>query len=78
MAKFDQAVLRQLQTGFGIQIVEEVGMMDDKQKAGRPVGRPRKYHMPEPIDDTPENIARALMMTPPDKDWLEEEVDVEE
>ena len=45
----------------------------------RPVGRPRKRQMAEPIPDTPENIARALMMAPPlDEDWLKEDVDVEE
>ena len=31
---------------------------------GRPVEKP----MPEPIPDTPENIARALLTTPPKKD----------
>ena len=30
-------------------------------------GRPVKYTMPEQIDDTPENVARALMRTPPRK-----------
>ena len=28
-------------------------------------GRPVKNTMPEPIPDTPENIARALLTTPP-------------
>lgn len=32
-------------------------------------GRPRSMRYPEPIDDTPENIARALMSVPPKKDW---------
>ena len=34
------------------------------------VGRPPKP-MPEPIPDTPENIARAILNTPPKrrKDW---------
>ena len=31
----------------------------------RPRGRPVKNTMPEPIPDTPENIARALLTTPP-------------
>ncbi len=31
--------------------------------------------MHEPIPDTPENIARALLMSPPEDDWVEEEVD---
>ena len=35
----------------------------------RPVGRPQKRKMPEPIPDTPENIARALMTTPPPDEW---------
>ena len=33
--------------------------------------------MPEPIDATPEDIARALLAAPPQEDWVEEEVDVE-
>ena len=33
----------------------------DKRKRGRPV----KRTMPEPIPDTPENIARALVTSPP-------------
>ena len=34
-------------------------------------GRPTELVMPEPIPDTPENIARALLTTPPksEKDW---------
>ena len=34
------------------------------------VGRPPKP-MPEPIDDTPENVARALLGSPPKRkqDW---------
>lgn len=41
--------------------------MSDKPKRGRPV----KYPLPEPIPDTPENIARVLLATPPKKrkDW---------
>lgn len=36
-------------------------------KRGR--GRPPVLVMPEPIPDTPENIARACMQGPPKKDW---------
>ena len=36
----------------------------------RPRGRPIKNQMREPIPDTPENIARALLTTPPKK-WSE-------
>ena len=32
-------------------------------------GRPPTLIMPEPILDTPENIARALLTAPPNKDW---------
>ena len=35
----------------------------------RPRGRPVKNQMPEPIPDTPENVARAIMQRPPKKDW---------
>ena len=34
----------------------------------KPRGRPIKNTMPEPIPDTPENIARALLTTPPKKE----------
>ena len=34
----------------------------------RPRGRPVSNKMPEPIPDTPENIARALLTTPPKKE----------
>ena len=39
------------------------------EKRGR--GRPVEKEMPEPIPDTPENVARALLSTPPkeDGDW---------
>ena len=30
-------------------------------------GRPVKNTMPEPIPDTPENVARAILNTPPKK-----------
>ena len=36
---------------------------DEGKRAPR--GRPVKNTMPEPIPDTPENIARALLTTPP-------------
>ena len=41
--------------------------VNKKRTRGRPVEKP----MPEPIPDTPENIARALLTTPPKKegDW---------
>ena len=35
----------------------------------RPRGRPPVYPMPEPIPDTPENIARAIMQGPPKAEW---------
>ena len=37
----------------------------------RPRGRPVEYPMPEKIADTPENVLRALLATPPKKrdDW---------
>ena len=38
---------------------------DPKLPAKRPRGRPVTNTMPEPIPDTPENIARALLTTPP-------------
>ena len=50
-------------------------MTKDEEKSalrGRPIEKP----MPEPIPDTPENIARALLTTPPKKedewDYLKE------
>ena len=46
---------------------ERMGMTEkDEQK--RPRGRPPVYPMPEPIPDTPENIAKAILSTPPKKD----------
>ena len=36
-----------------------------KRSRGRPVEKP----MPEPIPDTPENIARAIVRGPPKKEW---------
>ncbi len=37
----------------------------------QPRGRPVKHSMPEPIPDTPENIMKAFLDTPPRKreDW---------
>ena len=40
-----------------------------KPIAKRPRGRPVKNMMPEPIPDTPENVARAIMRGPPKKEW---------
>ena len=42
-------------------------MSKDARKPA-PRGRPVEKQMPEPILDTPENIARALLTTPPKKD----------
>jgi len=36
-------------------------------KRGR--GRPEEKEWPDPIPDSPENIARALMSGPPKKQW---------
>ena len=44
-------------------------MKEKEPKAKRGRGRPRIYVMPEPIPDTPENIARACMQGPPAKKW---------
>ncbi len=33
----------------------------------RPRGRPVEYPYPDPIPDTPENIAKAILATPPKK-----------
>ena len=45
--------------------------MAETKALTKPRGRPVKNTMPEPIPDTPENIARALLTTPPKKegDW---------
>ena len=40
--------------------------MTEKPKRQR--GRPVEKKMPEPIDDTPENVMRAVLSTPPKKD----------
>ena len=39
-------------------------MKEKNPKAKRGRGRPRIYVMPEPIPDTPENIARIFMNSP--------------
>ena len=41
------------------------------EDAKRPRGRPVKHSLPEPIPDTPENIMKAFVDTPPRKreDW---------
>ena len=36
---------------------------------GRGPGRPEEKVWPEPIDASPEDVARALMQGPPKKDW---------
>ena len=41
----------------------------DDKPASKPRGRPVKNTMPEPIPDTPENVARAIMRGPPKKEW---------
>ena len=40
---------------------------ESKRRRGRPVEKP----LPDPIPDTPENVARALVTTPPKEegDW---------
>ena len=38
--------------------------MNEKRRRGRPVEKPP----PAPIPDTPENVARALLTTPPKDD----------
>ena len=43
--------------------------MAEKPEIKRRRGRPIKCAMPEPIPDTPENVARAIMRGPPKKEW---------
>ena len=45
--------------------------MSDEQRAKKPRGRPVEHPMPDPIPDTPENIMKAFLRTPPRKrsDW---------
>ena len=40
-------------------------------KKRRPRGRPVKHPMPEKIHDTPENVLKSILATPPKKreDW---------
>ena len=38
-------------------------------KPKKPTGRPVKNTMPDPIPDTPENVARACMQGRPKKEW---------
>ena len=40
-----------------------------RESAKRPRGRPVENVLPEPIPDTPENIAKAIMQGPPKKKW---------
>ena len=42
-----------------------------EQPGARKRGRPPVYVMPDPIPDTPKNVAQAILNTPPkkDKDW---------
>ena len=42
--------------------------MPEAKPKPAPRGRPVEKQMPEPIPDTPENIARALLTTPPKKE----------
>ncbi len=45
-------------------------MARDKDLSLNPVGRPAKP-MPPPIPDTPENVAKAILFTPPkpEQEW---------
>ena len=40
-------------------------MTKPKRKRGRPISR----IMPDPIPDTPGNVARSIMRGPPKRDW---------
>ena len=40
-----------------------------KNEKKRSRGRPVENEMPEPIPDTPENVARAAMQGPPKREW---------
>lgn len=44
---------------------QRIGRSEPKPKRGRPV----ENEMPEPIPDTPENVARSGMQGPPKKEW---------
>ena len=39
--------------------------MDNERRTKKSAGRPRTHPMPDPIPDTPENVARVLMTTKP-------------
>ena len=39
-------------------------MTTSKRKPEHKRGRPKTLHMPAPIPDTPENVAKALLSTP--------------
>ena len=39
----------------------------DKTESKRKLGRPVSKTMPPPISDTPENVARAVLLSPPQK-----------
>ena len=39
------------------------------KKPNRPRGRPVIRKMPEQIPDTPENVAKIIMLGPPKKTW---------
>lgn len=41
--------------------------MKAQKSPSKPRGRPVEYPMPDFIPDTPENIARAVLTTPPKK-----------
>ena len=45
--------------------------MKNKRKQSKARGRPHKNEWPEQIPDTPENIAKAILTTPPkdDEEW---------
>ena len=52
--------------------INQIATMSQEQpEPKRKRGRPVKYTMPEPIPDTAENIAKAILFTPPKKpnDW---------
>ena len=38
-------------------------------KPKKPLGRPSKLTMPEPIDASPEDIARVVLQVPHKKEW---------
>ena len=44
-------------------------MTERKRKKKKNTTEVSAYQMPEPIPDTPENVARAIMQGPPKKEW---------